>query len=68
VGLVYNPTELSGVMTARPRVAGVLKIASESTLTVLRARTGQLRRIRWHTGQGRVYVCMVCESFRRDTI
>jgi hypothetical protein len=46
VGLVYDPRELTGVMTVRPAVAGVLQIVSEPTLVVSRARTGQLRRIR----------------------
>jgi hypothetical protein len=43
VGLVYDPRELSRVMTARP---GVLQMVSEPILTVSRARKGQLRRIR----------------------
>jgi hypothetical protein len=46
VGLVYDPKGLPGVMTARPGVAGVLQMVSELTLTVSRACTGQLRRIR----------------------
>jgi hypothetical protein len=46
VGLVYDPRELLGVTIARPRVAGVLQMVSEPTLTVSWARTGQLRRIR----------------------
>jgi hypothetical protein len=46
VGLVYNPRGLSGVTTVRPEVAGVLQMVSEPTLTVSRARTSQLRRIR----------------------
>jgi hypothetical protein len=46
VRLVYDPRGLPGVTTARPEVAGVLQIVSEPTLAVLRARTGQLRRIR----------------------
>jgi hypothetical protein len=37
---------------------GVLQMVSEPTLTVSRARTGQLRRIQWRTGQGRGYVRM----------
>jgi hypothetical protein len=34
VGLVYDPSRLSGVTTAKPRVAGVLQMVSESTLMV----------------------------------
>jgi hypothetical protein len=49
VGLVYDAKVLLGVMTARPMVAGVLQIISEPTLVVSRARTSQLRRIRWCT-------------------
>jgi hypothetical protein len=47
---------------------GVTNMVSESTLTVSRMRTGQLRMIRWRTGQGRGYVCMTCGSVERDTI
>jgi hypothetical protein len=68
VGLVYDPRGLPGVTTARPGVAGVLQMVSEPTLVVSRARTGQLRRIRWCTGQGRGYVRMTRESSRRDTV
>jgi hypothetical protein len=68
VRLVYDPRGLPGVTTARPRVVGVLQIVSEPTLTVSRARMGQLRRIRWHTGQGREYVHMTRGSFERDTV
>jgi hypothetical protein len=39
-------------------VAGVLQMVSEPTLTVSRVHTGELRRIRWHMGQGCEYVCM----------
>jgi hypothetical protein len=46
MGLVYDPRGLPGVMTTRPRVAGVLQMVSELTLIVSRVRTGQLRRIR----------------------
>jgi hypothetical protein len=46
MGLVYDPRGLPGVMTTRPRVAGVLQMVSELTLVVSRVRTGQLRRIR----------------------
>jgi hypothetical protein len=45
VGLVYDPSELAGVTTARPRVVEVLQMVSELTLVVSRACTGQLRRI-----------------------
>jgi hypothetical protein len=45
VGLVYDPSELTGLTTARTGVAGVLQLVSEPTLTVSRARTGQLGRI-----------------------
>jgi hypothetical protein len=68
VGLVYDPRGLPGVTTVRPGVAGVLQMVSEPTLAVSRARTGQLRRIRWRTGQGRGYVRMTCGSSRRDTV
>jgi hypothetical protein len=67
-GLVYDPRRLSGVTTARPGVVGVLQMVSEPTLVVSRARTGQLRRIRWRTGQGRGYVRMACGSSGRDTV
>jgi hypothetical protein len=46
VELVYNPSELLGVTTARPRVTGVLQMISEPILVVLRVRMRQLRRIR----------------------
>jgi hypothetical protein len=44
VGLVYDPRGLSGVTTARPRVAVVLQMVSEPTLAVSRAHTSQLKR------------------------
>jgi hypothetical protein len=68
VRLVYDPRGLLGVTTARPGVAGVLQMVSEPTLTVSRARTGQLRRIRWRTGQGRGYVRMTRGSSGRDMV
>jgi hypothetical protein len=68
VGLVYDPMGLPGVTTAMARVAGVLQMVLEPTLTVSRARTGQLRRIRWHTGQGCGYVRMTHGSSGRDTV
>jgi hypothetical protein len=68
VGLVYDPRGLPGVTTIRPGVAGVLQMVSELTLMVSRARTGQLRRIRWRTGQERGYVRMTCGYSGRDTI
>jgi hypothetical protein len=37
---------------------GLLGWLSESTLMVSQARTDQLRRIRWRTGQGRGYIRM----------
>jgi hypothetical protein len=40
VGLVYDPRVLPGVTIARPGVAGVLQIVSESTLVVSQARMG----------------------------
>jgi hypothetical protein len=55
VCLVYDPRELTGVTTARPEVAGILQIVLELTLAVSWVCTGQLRRIRWRTGQGRRY-------------
>jgi hypothetical protein len=45
-GLVYDPMGLSGVTTARPRVARVLQMVSEPTLMVSWARADQLRKIR----------------------
>jgi hypothetical protein len=60
--------ELTGVTTVRPEVAGVLQMVSEPTLVVSRARTGQLRRIRWRTGQGRGYVRTTRASSERDTV
>jgi hypothetical protein len=68
VGLVYDPMELPGVTTVRPGVAGVLQMISEPTIAVSWARMGQLRRIRWRTGQGRGYVRMTRGSSGRDTI
>jgi hypothetical protein len=68
MGLVYDPMGLTGVTTVRPRVAGVLQMVSGVTLMILRACTGQLRRIRWHTGQGRGYVHMTCGSSERNTV
>jgi hypothetical protein len=68
VGLVYDPRGLTGVTTVRPEVAGVLQMVSEPTLVVSRARTCQLRRIRWRTGQGRGYVRITRGSSGRDTI
>jgi hypothetical protein len=68
VGLVYDRRGLPGVTTIRPRVAGVLQIVSEPTLAVSRARMGQLRRIRWRTGQARGYVRMTRGSSGRDTV
>jgi hypothetical protein len=68
VGLVYDPTGLSGVMTVRPGVAEVLQMVSEPTPVVSRARTSQLRRIQWRTGQGRRYVHMTRGYFGRDTV
>jgi hypothetical protein len=68
MGLVYDPKRLPGVMTARPEVAGVLQMVSEPTLTVSQARTGQLRRVRWRTGQGHVYVRMMRGSSGRDMV
>jgi hypothetical protein len=68
VGLVHDPRELIRVMIARPGVAGVLQMVSEPTLVVSWARTGQLRRIWWRTGQGRGYVRMMRGFSGRDTI
>jgi hypothetical protein len=68
MGLVYDPRGLSGVMTAKPDVVGVLQMVSESTLVVSRACIRQLRRIRWRTGQGRGYIYMTCGSYGRDTV
>jgi hypothetical protein len=68
MGLVYEPRWLPGVTTARPGVPGVLQMVSELTLSVSRARTGQLRRIWWLTGQGRGYVHMTHGSSGRDMV
>jgi hypothetical protein len=68
VVLVYDPTKLTGVTAARPGVAGVLQMVSGPTLAVSRVRTGQLRRIRWRTGQGRGYVRMTRGSSGRDIV
>jgi hypothetical protein len=68
MGLVYDPNGLPGVMTTRPEVAGVLQMVSEPTLTVSRARTGQLRRVQWRTGQGHAYVRMTRGSPGRDMV
>jgi hypothetical protein len=68
VRLVYDPRGLPAVMTTRPEVVEVLQIVLELTLTVSRARTGQLRKIRWRMGQGRGYVRMMHGSSRRDTV
>jgi hypothetical protein len=46
----------------------VLQMISEPTLTVSWACTGQLRRIRWHTGQGRGYVRITRGSSERDMV
>jgi hypothetical protein len=59
---------LPGVTTVRPEVVGVLQMVSELTLAVSWARTGQLRRIRWRTGQGRGYIRMTRGSSGRDTV
>jgi hypothetical protein len=45
MGLVYDHRKLPRVMTARPGVVGVLQMVSETTLTVSRVCTGQLRSI-----------------------
>jgi hypothetical protein len=68
MGLVYDPRGVLGVTNTRPGVARVLQIVSELNLMVSRARTGQLRRIQWRTGQGRGYICMTRGSSGRDTI
>jgi hypothetical protein len=65
VGLVYDSKELPVVTTTRSGVAGVLQMVSEPTLTVSLVRTGQLRRIQWHTGQGHGHVCMTRGSSGR---
>jgi hypothetical protein len=44
-GLVYDSSELLWVTTSRPRVASVLQMVSELTLTVSQACTGQLRKM-----------------------
>jgi hypothetical protein len=59
---------LPGVTTARPGVPGVLQMVSEPNLVVSWVCTGQLRRIRWRTGQGHGYVCMTRGSSERDTV
>jgi hypothetical protein len=66
--LIYDSRGLAGVMTVRPEVTVMLQMVSESTLTISRARTGQLRRMRWHMDQVREYVRMTHESSGRDTV
>jgi hypothetical protein len=68
VGLVYDPRGLAGVTTVMPEVVEVLQMVSEPTLTISQARTGQLRRIQWRTGQGCEYIRITCGSFGRDTV
>jgi hypothetical protein len=43
VGLVYDPNELSGVTTARPRVAGVLQFLQTLFIIYLRFHELQYR-------------------------
>jgi hypothetical protein len=68
VRLIYDSSDLAGVMTATPRVTGVLQMISELILMVSRMRMGQLRRIRWRTSQGCGYIRMTRESSGRDTL
>jgi hypothetical protein len=68
MGLVYNPRGLPGVTTVRPGVAGVLQMVSKLTLAISHARTSQLRRIQWRTGQGRGYIRMMRGSSGRDVV
>jgi hypothetical protein len=68
VRLVYDPMELTGVTTTRPRVAEMLQMVSESIIAVSRAHKVQLRRIQWCTGQVHGYVRMTYGSSRRDTV
>jgi hypothetical protein len=55
-------------MTARPEVVGVIQMVLEPTITVSRARMGQLRMIWWRMGQGRGYVRTTHGSSGRDTV
>jgi hypothetical protein len=66
--LVSDPRGLPGVTTVRPGVAGVLQMVSKPILPVSRAHMGQLRRVRWCTGQGCGYVRMTRGYSRRDTV
>jgi hypothetical protein len=68
VGLVYDSRGLPEVTITRPGLSGVLQMVLKPTLVVSRARTGQLRRMRWRTGQGRGYGRMKCGSSERDTV
>jgi hypothetical protein len=68
VGLVYNPTRLSRVTINMPEVAGVLQNGIRVDTHGFTMRMGQLRRIRWHTGQGRGYVRIMHGSSRRDLV
>jgi hypothetical protein len=43
--LIYYPSKLLRVTTARSRVTGVFQMIAELTLMVSRSRTGPLRRI-----------------------
>jgi hypothetical protein len=68
VRLVYDLSELSGVITIGPIVVGVLQMISEPTLVISRAHMGQLKRIWCRTGQGHAYVRMTRGTSVRDTI
>jgi hypothetical protein len=61
---VYDHKGLPGV----PGVGWVLQMVSEQTLAVSRTCTGQLRRIRWRTDQGREYVRITRVSSERNTV
>jgi hypothetical protein len=68
VRLVYDHRELTIVTTVRPGVVGMLQMVLELTLAVSWARTGQWRRIRWHTGQGCRYIHMTRGSSGREMV
>jgi hypothetical protein len=68
VGLIYDSRGAARSNDRQARDGWVLQMVSESTLTVSRARMGQLRSIRQRMGQGRGYVRMMRGSSGRDTV
>jgi hypothetical protein len=56
-GSTADPTDLTAITTAKPRVVGVLQLVSKLILM-----------IHGHMGQRRGYTRMTHESSRRDTV